>query len=194
MHKIIFSHLFVAFIMMGIWTYQPNVDGLMSGLIMSLITLEMGFLAFHSKNTIFKVVAIIIWCIFYPSNFKILLGVANVSFGGDAIWTNEAMKPFMVYLACLAFALVAATLSAQLILKSFKLNLYVQLVLMPIIAIAASFFLHLERVGSLGWGDFLLSPLNFVSQVLTNLASANIPFIIGLSAIQSMLLILLGDD
>jgi len=194
MHKIIFSHIFVLIILFGIWQYNPSVEGIMRTTIFSLVAIEMGFLAYYSKNKLFRVLAIPVWCFFYPYTFSALLGVANVSWGGDAIWSVDGMKPFMVYLGSLVFALVAGTLSVQLILKSFKLNLYVQLVLMPIIALLATFSLHVARVTSIGWGDLLASPINFINELISSITLANVPFVVGLTAIQMMMLILLGDE
>ena len=194
MHKIIFSHLFVLIILFSIWQYNPSVDGIMKNTIFALVTLEMGFLAYCSKNNLFKVLALPVWCFFYPSTVASLLSVAEVSWGGEAIWTDAAMRPFMAYLGSLVFALVAGTLSVHLIMKSFKLNIYVQMVLMPIIALIATFILHVGRVTTLSRGDLLASPINFTNELVSSISLANVPFIFGMTAIQVMLLLLLGDE
>ncbi len=194
MHKIIFSHLFVLIILFSIWQYNPSVDGIMKNTIFALVTLEMGFLAYYSKNNLFKVLALPVWCFFYPSTVASLLSVAEVSWGGVAIWTDAAMRPFMAYLGSLVFALVAGTLSVHLIMKSFKLNIYVQMVLMPIIALIATFILHVGRVTTLSRGDLLASPINFTNELVSSISLANVPFIFGMTAIQVMLLLLLGDE
>ena len=194
MHKIIFSHLFVLIILFSIWQYNPSVDGVMKNTIFALVTLEMGFLAYYSKNNLFKVLALPVWCFFYPSTVASLLSVAEVSWGGEAIWTDAAMRPFMAYLGSLVFALVAGTLSVHLIMKSFKLNIYVQMVLMPIIALIATFILHVGRVTTLSRGDLLASPINFTNELVSSISLANVPFIFGITAIQVMLLLLLGDE
>lgn len=194
MHKIIFSHLFVLIILFSIWQYNPSVDGIMKNTIFALVTLEMGFLAYYSKNNLFKVLALPVWCFFYPSTVASLLSVAEVSWGGEAIWTDTAMRPFMAYLGSLVFALVAGTLSVHLIMKSFKLNIYVQMVLMPIIALIATFILHVGRVTTLSRGDLLASPINFTNELVSSISLANVPFIFGMTAIQVMLLLLLGDE
>ena len=194
MHKIIFSHLFVLIILFSIWQYNPSVDGVMKNTIFALVTLEMGFLAYYSKNNLFKVLALPAWCFFYPSTVASLLSVAEVSWGGEAIWTDAAMRPFMAYLGSLVFALVAGTLSVHLIMKSFKLNIYVQMVLMPIIALIATFILHVGRVTTLSRGDLLASPINFTNELVSSISLANVPFIFGMTAIQVMLLLLLGDE
>ena len=194
MHKIIFSHLFVLIILFSIWQYNPSVDGIMKNTIFALVTLEMGFLAYYSKNNLFKVLALPVWCFFYPSTVASLLSVAEVSWGGVAIWTDAAMRPFMAYLGSLVFALVAGTLSVHLIMKSFKLNIYVQMVLMPIIALIATFILHVGRVTTLSRGDLLASPINFTNELVSSISLANVPFIFRMTAIQVMLLLLLGDE
>lgn len=194
MHKIIFSHLFVLIILFSIWQYNPSVDGIMKNTIFALVTLEMGFLAYYSKNNLFKVLALPVWCFFYPSTVASLLSVAEVSWGGEAIWTDAAMRPFMAYLGSLVFALVAGTLSVHLIMKSFKLNIYVQMVLMSIIALIATFILHVGRVTTLSRGDLLASPINFTNELVSSISLANVPFIFGMTAIQVMLLLLLGDE
>lgn len=194
MHKIIFSHLFVLIILFSIWQYNPSVDGIMKNTIFALVTLEMGFLAYYSKNNLFKVLALPVWCFFYPSTVASLLSVAEVPWGGEAIWTDAAMRPFMAYLGSLVFALVAGTLSVHLIMKSFKLNIYVQMVLMPIIALIATFILHVGRVTTLSRGDLLASPINFTNELVSSISLANVPFIFGMTAIQVMLLLLLGDE
>lgn len=194
MHKIIFSHLFVLIILFSIWQYNPSVDGIMKNTIFALVTLEMGFSAYYSKNNLFKVLALPVWCFFYPSTVASLLSVAEVSWGGEAIWTDAAMRPFMAYLGSLVFALVAGTLSVHLIMKSFKLNIYVQMVLMPIIALIATFILHVGRVTTLSRGDLLASPINFTNELVSSISLANVPFIFGVTAIQVMLLLLLGDE
>lgn len=194
MHKIIFSHLFVLIILFSIWQYNPSVDGIMKNTIFALVTLEMGFLAYYSKNNLFKVLALPVWCFFYPSTVASLLSVAEVSWGGEAIWTDAAMRPFMAYLGSLVFALVAGTLSVHLIMKSFKLNIYVQMVLMSIIALIATFILHVGRVTTLSRGDLLASPINFTNELVSSISLANVPFIFGMTTIQVMLLLLLGDE
>ena len=100
----------------------------------------------------------------------------------------------MAYLGSLVFALVAGTLSVHLIMKSFKLNIYVQMVLMPIIALIATFILHVGRVTTLSRGDLLASPINFTNELVSSISLANVPFIFGMTAIQVMLLLLLGDE
>ncbi|MBM7636476.1 DUF1361 domain-containing protein [Streptococcus saliviloxodontae] len=194
MHKIIFSHLFVAFILFGILYYQPAVDGLLVSLILALVTLEAGFLAHHMGGAIMRLVALVIWLIFYPNTFNLLMSVSRVSFGGDTIWTDGSMAAFMVYLAALSFSVIAGALSLQLILKSFKANLYTQFLLIPSVALLTSLSIHLGRTTTLGWADFLLSPVNFIGQIGSSLTIANIPFLIGMTFIQCMFLVLLGDD
>lgn len=119
---------------------------------------------------------------------------ADTSWGGEGIWTSGAMSAFMVYMACLLFTLIAGTLSLQLILKSFKLNIYTQLSVILLVAILASFTLYLGRTSDLGWQAFIQSPANYFEQLVANFSVSNMPFMIGLSAIQVMLAVLLGDD
>ncbi|MBM7643466.1 DUF1361 domain-containing protein [Streptococcus loxodontisalivarius] len=194
MHKIIFSHLFVAFILFGILYYQPAVDGLMVSVILALVTLEAGFLAHHSGKSILRLLSLIVWLIFYPNTFNMLMGISSVSWSGTAVWTDGSMASFMVYLAALSFSVISGALSLQLILKSFNANLYTQFLLIPAVALLTSLSIHLGQTTSLGWSDFFLSPLNFLGQIGASLTLANIPFLIGMTFIQCMFLVLLGDD
>lgn len=194
MHKIIFSHLFVAFILFGILYYRPAVDGLLVGVILALVTLEAGFLAHHTKNSVIRLAALIAWLIFYPNTFNLLMSVSRVTWSGTAIWTNGTMAEFMVYLAAISFSLIAGTLSLQLILKSFRANLYTQFIAVPLVAVMTSIAIHLGQTTQLTLGDFVTSPLHFVSQILSSLTVANVPFLIGMTFIQCLFLMLLGDD
>lgn len=80
-------------------------------------------------------------------------------------------------------------------MKSFKLNIYVQMVWMPIIALIAT-FISLQSGGKspLSRGDLLASPINFTNELVSSISLANVPFIFGMTAIQVMLLLLLGDE
>lgn len=194
MHKIIFAHIFAFFIFMGMWYYQPSVTGLMEMLLVGMVALETGFIAFYTQNVAFRLLAVLVWLFFYPRTFKGIMTAADTSWGGEGIWTSGAMSAFMVYMACLLFTLIAGTLSLQLILKSFKLNIYTQLSVILLVAILASFTLYFGRTSDLGWQAFIQSPANYFEQLVANFSVSNMPFMIGLSAIQVMLAVLLGDD
>lgn len=194
MHKIIFAHIFAFFIFMGMWYYQPSVTGLMEMLLVGMVALETGFIAFYTQNVAFRLLAVLVWLFFYPRTFKGIMTAADKSWGGEGIWTSGAMSAFMVYMACLLFTLIAGTLSLQLILKSFKLNIYTQLSVILLVAILASFTLYFGRTSDLGWQAFIQSPANYFEQLVANFSVSNMPFMIGLSAIQVMLAVLLGDD
>ncbi|MEX2784385.1 hypothetical protein AB3331_04250 [Streptococcus sp. H49] len=194
MSKMILTHVFAAFVFIALVVYQPAAEGLMASLIFAAVSLEMGFVAQHTKKALFRLPAFLIWCFAYPHIFNVLLGIADLSWDSGVLWTAEGSGPFAAYLAALVFALLAAVLSFRLFLKSVKLNRYLYYFLLPCFTLITSFFIVSGRQNLFAWSTFFNSPAEAFNQLLSQFAALNLPLLLGLTFIQLMLIILLGDD
>ena len=194
MYKIVWSHLFALGIILGVVHYQSNIDGLMNDVLVSLLTLEMGFLFYYFKQTLLRILTLICWCFFYPYNLNVLFSIADTSWDAVALWTSDGMKSFMVYLAVLVFALVAGTLSIRLVLNAFRLNRYIQIFLVMGIAFLASLMFQVLRTLGITWKGILSQQLNVFELLSKTLTTINIPFVLGLMVVQVMMFILLDND
>lgn len=193
MHKVIFGHIIAVFLVISILVFQPSVEGLLFNTLTSFITLELGFLGINSKNGMVRLLTAAAWFYFYPITFYQLFSIASVSWSGDQIWTAGDLPSFLTYLASLLFALGAATVSLKSLMKVLKLGVYTELAIMVVATLYSSFAIHFMRTASVGWMDFITSPLNFIQLVLANAGTIDITFLLGFAAIQMILALLLGD-
>ena len=194
MRRVILVHFFAVSVFIAVFIYQPPAENLLSDLIFAAVSLEMGFVAQYSQKRLFRLLALFIWCFAYPHIFNTLIGLADLSWDSALLMGSEGTFSFFTYLAALVFTLIAAVLSFRLLLKSFKPNRYLYYFLLPFFALTTSFFIEAGRSGLLVWSEFISNPAGSFSQFLGQFASLNIPSILGLTFIQLMLLILLGDD
>lgn len=193
MHKIIFGHIIAVFLVISILVFQPSVDGLLINTVTSFITLELGLMGINSKNGVIRLSTAGAWFYFYPITFYQLFSIASVSWSGNQIWTAGDLPSFLTYLASLLFALAAATVSLKSLMKVLKLGIYTELAIMAMATLYAGFAIHFMRTANAGWMDFIASPLNFVQIVWANMATIDLTFLLGFSAIQMILALLLGD-
>lgn len=78
MKKLIWSHLFAIVSILGIWYYHVKIDHLMVILLASVLSLEMGFIAYYSRNIFIRLLASLGLLFFYPQSLGIFLSLVSL--------------------------------------------------------------------------------------------------------------------
>lgn len=193
MYKIIVSHLFAALILVGVWRYESGTNELIIATLMSLITLEIGFLSYHTKKNMYRLFISPIWFILYCNALNSFINLIVIAWKRSDNLTSS-LTNLVIFLGVVVFTLTAIILSFQLIFKTLRIEKIFRIFLLACMILISSVAIFLEQTDSLNWDMFLQEPLTFMNQIIMTLSHVNILFIIGLCLIQMMVIVLLASE
>ncbi|HIC0413066.1 TPA: hypothetical protein ACWZSU_001253 [Streptococcus agalactiae] len=194
MKKLIWSHLFAIVSILGIWYYHVKIDHLMVILLASVLSLEMGFIAYYSRNIFIRLLASLGLLFFYPQSLGIFLSLVSLEWSTKDIWQSNHFMQYMAYLLAILFIISSALLSLKLLVNAYDISKRYQLATVIPVMLFSSFAFCLEKSGSLGLEGIILNPSAFFNEIQTNMANLDFKALSCLFLVQLLLWGILMED
>ncbi|AIX04131.1 hypothetical protein POF63_02075 [Streptococcus agalactiae] len=194
MKKLIWSHLFAIVSILGIWYYHVKIDHLMVILLASVLSLEMGFIAYYSRNIFIRLLASLGLLFFYPQSLGIFLSLVSLEWSTKDIWQSNHFMQYMAYLLAILFIISSALLSLKLLVNAYDISKRYQLATVIPVMLFSSFAFCLEKSGSLGLEGIILNPSAFFNGIQTNIVNLDFKTLSCLFLVQLLLWGTLMED
>lgn len=190
MKKNLLIHLFFMLISASILRYNLQGPNLIWNMFLALVALDFAVIAHWSKQGIFKVIATGMWLFFYPNTFYMVTDIVHMHFASTVLWQRESMILFMLYVPSIFFGVMAGVESVRLIFEAFKLQSYVlRLLAIGGLSFISSFAIHIGRYARLNSWDIFTRPMIVVKEIVEVVSWEALPFILGFTFIQIMVLV-----
>lgn len=190
MKKNLLIHLFFMLISASILRYNLQGPNLIWNMFLALVALDFAVIAHWSKQGILKVIATGLWLFFYPNTFYMVTDIVHMHFASTVLWQRESMILFMLYVPSIFFGVMAGVESVRLIFEAFKLQSYVlRLLVIGGLSFISSFAIHIGRYARLNSWDIFTRPMIVVKEIVEVVSWEALPFILGFTFIQIMVLV-----
>lgn len=190
MKKNLLIHLFFMLISASILRYNLQGPNLIWNMFLALVALDFAVIAHWSKQGILKVIATGLWLFFYPNTFYMVTDIVHMHFASTVLWQRESMILFMLYVPSIFFGVMAGVESVRLIFEAFKLKSYVlRLLAIGGLSFISSFAIHIGRYARLNSWDIFTRPMIVVKEIVEVVSWEALPFILGFTFIQIMVLV-----
>lgn len=190
MKKNLLIHLFFMLISASILRYNLQGPNLIWNMFLALVALDFAVIAHWSKQGILKVIATGLWLFFYPNTFYMVTDIVHMHFASTVLWQRESMILFMLYVPSIFFGVMAGVESVRLIFEAFKLKSYVlRLLAIGGLSFISSFAIHIGRYARLNSWDIFTLPITVVKEIVEVVSWEALPFILGFTFIQIMVLV-----
>lgn len=190
MKKNLLIHLFFMLISASILRYNLQGPNLIWNMFLALVALDFAVIAHWSKQGILKVIATGLWLFFYPNTFYMVTDIVHMHFASTVLWQRESMILFMLYVPSIFFGVMAGVESVRLIFEAFKLKSYVlRLLAIGGLSFISSFAIHIGRYARLNSWDIFTRPMTVVKEIVEVVSWEVLPFILGFTFIQIMVLV-----
>ncbi|MCI5871589.1 DUF1361 domain-containing protein [Streptococcus sp.] len=190
MKKNLLIHLFFMLISASILRYNLQGPNLIWNMFLALVALDFAVIAHWSKQGILKVIATGLWLFFYPNTFYMVTDIVHMHFASTVLWQRESMILFMLYVPSIFFGVMAGVESVRLIFEAFKLQSYVlRLLAIGGLSFISSFAIHIGRYARLNSWDIFTRPMIVVKEIVEVVSWEALPFILGFTFIQIMVLV-----
>lgn len=190
MKKNLLIHLFFMLISASILRYNLQGPNLIWNMFLALVALDFAVIAHWSKQGILKVIATGLWLFFYPNTFYMVTDIVHMHFASTVLWQRESMILFMLYVPSIFFGVMAGVESVRLIFEAFKLKSYVlRLLAIGGLSFISSFAIHIGRYARLNSWDIFTRPMLVVKEIVEVVSWEALPFILGFTFIQIMVLV-----
>lgn len=190
MKKNLLIHLFFMLISASILRYNLQGPNLIWNMFLALVALDFAVIAHWSKQGILKVIATGLWLFFYPNTFYMVTDIVHMHFASTVLWQRESMILFMLYVPSIFFGVMAGVESVRLIFEAFKLQSYVlRLLVIGGLSFISSFAIHIGRYARLNSWDIFTRPMLVVKEIVEVVSWEALPFILGFTFIQIMVLV-----
>ncbi|MET3634772.1 DUF1361 domain-containing protein [Streptococcus porcorum] len=190
MKKNLLIHLFFMLISASILRYNLQGPNLIWNMFLALVALDFAVIAHWSKQGILKVIATGLWLFFYPNTFYMVTDIVHMHFASTVLWQRESMILFMLYVPSIFFGVMAGVESVRLIFEAFKLQSYVlRLLAIGGLSFISSFAIHIGRYARLNSWDIFTRPMLVVKEIVEVVSWEALPFILGFTFIQIMVLV-----
>lgn len=190
MKKNLLIHLFFMLISASILRYNLQGPNLIWNMFLALVALDFAVIAHWSKQGILKVIATGLWLFFYPNTFYMVTDIVHMHFASTVLWQRESMILFMLYVPSIFFGVMAGVESVRLIFEAFKLKSYVlRLLAIGGLSFISSFAIHIGRYARLNSWDIFTRPMTVVKEIVEVVSWEALPFILGFTFIQIMVLV-----
>lgn len=190
MKKNLLIHLFFMLISASILRYNLQGPNLIWNMFLALVALDFAVIAHWSKQGILKVIAMGLWLFFYPNTFYMVTDIVHMHFASTVLWQRESMILFMLYVPSIFFGVMAGVESVRLIFEAFKLQSYVlRLLVIGGLSFISSFAIHIGRYARLNSWDIFTRPMIVVKEIVEVVSWEALPFILGFTFIQIMVLV-----
>ncbi|WP_105107558.1 DUF1361 domain-containing protein [Streptococcus suis] len=193
--KNVFIHLFFLIIAAGLRRYGVTAPDLTWNMFLALVALDFAILTDHTKSNILKIIAGLLWLFFYPNTFYMVTDIVHMHFANTVLWQRESMILFMLYVPSIFYGVMTGVESLRLIFSAFSIKSYwLRLFLIGSLSLLASFAIHIGRYARLNSWDIFTRPSVVVSEMIEVISWAALPFILGFTFIQIMVLVFSIDE
>ncbi|HFI0424473.1 TPA: DUF1361 domain-containing protein [Streptococcus suis] len=193
--KNIFIHLFFLIIAAGLKRYGVTAPDLTWNMFLALVALDFAILTNHSKSKVIKIAAGLLWFFFYPNTFYMVTDIVHIHFANTVLWQRESMILFMLYVPSIFYGVMTGVESVRLIFSAFSIKSYwLRLCLIGGLSLLSSFAIHIGRYARLNSWDIFTRPSLVVSEMIEVVSWAALPFILGFTFIQIMVLVFSIDE
>lgn len=193
--KNILIHLFFLMISSGLYFYNLREPDLVWNMFLALVALDFAILSKANKGWPIKILSAILWLFFYPNTFYMVTDIVHMHFTSTVLWERESMILFMLYVPSIFFGVMAGVESLRQIFASFEVKSYwIRLLLIAGLSFLSSFAIHIGRYARLNSWDIFTRPMVVIQEMLAVISWAALPFILGFTFIQIMVLVFAEDE
>ncbi|MGT2896573.1 DUF1361 domain-containing protein [Streptococcus entericus] len=162
---------------------------------LSLIALNCSAVAASTTKWYIRLPFLLAWFFFFPNTFYMLTDIVHMHFTSTVLWERSSMILFMLYVPSILLGVFSGVLSVRYAFESLKIRQpYLRWVLIVILSSVSSFAIHIGRYARLNSWDILTRPKLVIDEMLAVVSREALPFIIGFTFIQIMVLIFMEDD
>lgn len=162
---------------------------------LSLIALNCSAVAASTSKWYVRLPFLLAWFFFFPNTFYMLTDIVHMHFTSTVLWERSSMILFMLYVPSILLGVFSGVLSVRYAFESLKLKQpYLRWGLIVILSSLSSFAIHIGRYARLNSWDILTRPKLVIDEMLAVISREALPFIIGFTFIQMMVLIFMEDD
>ncbi|MGV3327993.1 DUF1361 domain-containing protein [Streptococcus suis] len=188
--KSILTLLFFLIISVGLKRYGVTAPDLTWNMFLALVSLDFAILTHFSKNGLIKFITAVLWLFFYPNTFYMVTDIVHMHFANTVLWQRESMILFMLYVSSIFFGVMSGVESLRLIFSAFAIKSYLlRLVLIGGLFFLSSFAIHIGRYARLNSWDIFTRPTVVVNEMIDVISWEALPFILGFTFIQIMVLV-----
>lgn len=188
--KNILTHLFFLIIAVGLKRYGVTAPDLTWNMFLALVSLDFAILTHFSKNGLIKFITAVLWLFFYPNTFYMVTDIVHMHFANTVLWQRESMILFMLYVPSIFFGVMAGVESVRLIFSAFSIKSYwLKLFMISGLSLLSSFAIHIGRYARLNSWDIFTRPTVVVNEMIDVISWEALPFILGFTFIQIMVLV-----
>ncbi|HEM2721929.1 TPA: DUF1361 domain-containing protein [Streptococcus suis] len=188
--KSILTHLFFLIISVGLKRYGVTAPDLIWNMFLALVSLDFAILTHFSKNGLIKFITAVLWLFFYPNTFYMVTDIVHMHFANTVLWQRESMILFMLYVSSIFFGVMAGVESVRLIFSAFSIKSYwLKLFMISGLSLLSSFAIHIGRYARLNSWDIFTRPTVVIDEMLAVISWDALPFILGFTFIQIMVLV-----
>ncbi|MGT2811287.1 DUF1361 domain-containing protein [Streptococcus minor] len=193
--KNILIHLFFLTISAGLYYYNLRQPDLVWNMFLALVALDFAILVRSSKNWTIKILAGLLWLFFYPNTFYMVTDIVHMHFTSTVLWERESMILFMLYVPSIFFGVMAGVESLRQIFAGFDIKPYwLRLFIISGLSLLSSFAIHIGRYARLNSWDIFTRPMVVIQEMLEVISWSALPFILGFTFIQIMVLVFSEEE
>ncbi|MDO5079631.1 MAG: DUF1361 domain-containing protein, partial [Streptococcus minor] len=162
---------------------------------LALVALDFAILVRSSKNWTIKILAGLLWLFFYPNTFYMVTDIVHMHFTSTVLWERESMILFMLYVPSIFFGVMAGVESLRQIFAGFDIKPYwLRLFIISGLSLLSSFAIHIGRYARLNSWDIFTRPMVVIQEMLEVISWSALPFILGFTFIQIMVLVFAEEE
>ncbi len=121
---------------------------------------------------------------------KMVTDIVHMHFANTVLWQRESMILFMLYVPSIFFGVMAGVESVRLIFSAFSIKSYwLKLFMISGLSLLSSFAIHIGRYARLNSWDIFTRPTVVIDEMLAVISWDALPFILGFTFIQIMVLV-----
>lgn len=193
--KLILIHLAFALLAASMRYINFSGPNLTWNMFLALVALDVSALAVRTKKWYLKLLLLLLWFIFYPNTFYMLTDIVHMHFTSTVLWERSSMILFMIYVPSILLGVFSGVLSVRYTFHALQLrHPYGRLVLISLLSIIASFAIHIGRYARLNSWDLFTRPGVVLQEILAVISREALPFILGFTFIQAMVLLFMEED
>lgn len=194
-NKLLISHLFFFVISGTIVYFQIKETYLIWNMFLALLALDFSFCLNRFKNLSLTFILMLFWLFFYPNTFYMLTDLVHMDFIGSSFSNVQSLIHYFLFLASILFGFLCGVESVNQVLKRFVIKeYYFKLFVLILLSVISSFAIHLGRYARLNSWDLVLRPTVVITELSKLLSTDVLPFIVGFSFIQIMVLLFLDKE
>lgn len=188
-------HFFFLTLSAGMIRYNLQGPNLIWNMFLALVTLDLAALTNCSKQNLLKLPTTILWLFFYPNTFYMVTDAIHMHFTSTILFQRESMILFMLYVPSIFFGVMAGVESIKLIFSAFSIkSYYLRLFIFCSLSLLSSLAIHIGRYARLNSWDIFIRPITVVNEMIAAISWTALPFILGFTFLQIMVLVFATDE